>query len=571
MGLCICRDWILKKRDSVSSQRDLDNDHPRSTRDPQLESQLRRSLRIHRNAFRAMRSNAMLPEGDHVIDHLVLDTPNMIRTYLDFGTQLPPSMIRIHAFAETERGWIYVIKSMIKNIPIENPLGSAAILLLLDECPIPTKESVNKLTSRLNLKNSSIKSSKALIRHRNICVMLGSLAERLAGPNSIAILTPTVLKYLLSNLNTKNNPLIILFSLIALEKFAQTSENKLTIHKRIQSLPENPLLILEKWIDDPDYDRQQVGFCAQWSLDNIFIHEDRPFSYENVDRKNLNVLLNANDVSEYLKISPNGLIARCDSASFESVRCTFQVDEGIWYYEVTIITSGVMQIGFATKSSRFLNHEGHGIGDDEYSIAYDGCRQLIWHEAHPYQFKHGSWKQGDILGCLLDLVNLKIIFSLNGVAMPPVNHVFQNAVKGFFAGASLMSFQECIFNFGREPFKYPPSGINFKCFNDYANPTEEEKIIYPRFIILKNLHKSSLRDDCCTLCCENVADIMLLPCRHDGFCFKCANMLELCPMCRLCIDERVQQESAVAEEDDSNEAMNPEHNDTSTPIEQDLH
>ncbi|XP_053210577.1 RING finger and SPRY domain-containing protein 1-like isoform X2 [Panonychus citri] len=498
------------------------------------------------------------------------------------GTQLPPSMILIHSFAETERGWIYVIKSMIKNIPIENPLGSAAILLLLDECPLPTKESIIKLTSVLNLKNSSIKSNKTLTRHRNICVMLGSLAERLAGPNSIAILTPTVLKYLINNLNPKNHPLIILFSLIALEKFAQTSENKLTIHNKIQSLPDNPLLVLEKWTDDPNFDRQQVGFCAQWSLDNIFIQDDRPFAYENIDRKNLNVLLNSKDTSEYLKISPNGLIARCDSASFESVRCTFQADEGVWYYEVTLVTSGVMQIGFATKNSRFLNHEGHGIGDDEYSLAYDGCRQLIWHNAHPYQSKYGSWKQGDTIGCLLDLDNQRIIFSLNGVPKPPCTQVFQNATKGFFAAASLMSFQECIFNFGREPFKYPPIGVKFKCFNDHANPTEEEKIIYPRFLILRNLHKSSLREDCCTLCCENVADIMLLPCKHDGFCFTCANILEFCPMCRSDIQERVQQEivdSTIIDDkeekldepveiDDSNQKKLGLHNNTIMTLQQ---
>lgn len=48
--------------------------------------------------------------------------------------------------------------------------------------------------------------------------------------------------------------------------------------------------------------------------------------------------------------------ARCDASSFESVRCTFCVDAGVWYYEVTVITSGVMQIGWATRDSKFLNH-----------------------------------------------------------------------------------------------------------------------------------------------------------------------------------------------------------------------
>lgn len=38
------------------------------------------------------------------------------------------------------------------------------------------------------------------------------------------------------------------------------------------------------------------------------------------------------------------------------MRCTFQVDSGVWYYEVHIVTAGVMQIGWATKESNFLNH-----------------------------------------------------------------------------------------------------------------------------------------------------------------------------------------------------------------------
>ena len=29
---------------------------------------------------------------------------------------------------------------------------------------------------------------------------------------------------------------------------------------------------------------------------------------------------------------------------------------GVWYYEVILLTAGVMQIGWATKDSKFLNH-----------------------------------------------------------------------------------------------------------------------------------------------------------------------------------------------------------------------
>lgn len=46
----------------------------------------------------------------------------------------------------------------------------------------------------------------------------------------------------------------------------QTGENKLTIS---ESSISDRLVTLESWADDPEYLKRQVGFCAQWSLDNL--------------------------------------------------------------------------------------------------------------------------------------------------------------------------------------------------------------------------------------------------------------------------------------------------------------
>ena len=109
----------------------------------------------------------------------------------------------------------------------------------------------------------------------------------------------------------------------------------------------------------------------------------------------MKAILNDEDTSENLKISTNGLEARNDTLSFESVRSTCQVDEGAWFYEVTLLTHGIMQIGFAAKSSNFLSHRGCGIGDDQFSVGYDGCRNLIWYNAaHLPVKKKRTWKEG---------------------------------------------------------------------------------------------------------------------------------------------------------------------------------
>ena len=41
------------------------------------------------------------------------------------------------------------------------------------------------------------------------------------------------------------------------------------------------------------------------------------------------------------------------------------------------------------------SQEGYGIGDDEYSLAYDGCRQVIWYNALSEPHTQKCWKPGN--------------------------------------------------------------------------------------------------------------------------------------------------------------------------------
>ncbi|XP_050312307.1 RING finger and SPRY domain-containing protein 1-like [Anthonomus grandis grandis] len=486
--------------------------------------------------------NPFLKPNSAYIDQLILDTLGVIETLVDNETEPPSAMLQLHNIADYEDGWIQVVNSLIKVIPLADPLGPSVITLLLDDCPLPSKESIIKVVNQFKLSRETALADRSNpTRQRNTCVALGSIAEKLAGPRNMEILNEGVIDYLLTNLEPETNPNVILFSLIALEKFAQSSQNKASILKRLKRLQPSPILSLEAWKEETHYVKRQAGFCAQWILDNVFVVEDRTYSYQLANMENINAMLNTSDVSEYLKISPDGLEARCDAYSFESVRCTAQADSGVWYYEVLIITPGVMQIGWATKNSNFLNHEGYGIGDDRYSLSYDGCRRLIWYNAKSDAQKLPRWQPGDILGCLLDLENQQIIFSVNGVSLPPTVHVFSMAKHGFFAAASFMSFQQCRFNFGAEPFKYPPKGP-FSTFNQQGSLRAEEKVVLPRHLFLKQLRQQNIGEDSCTLCYDQKASVRLLPCRHEGFCTSCAELLAECPMCRspfsqLLIDE----------------------------------
>ena len=118
------------------------------------------------------------------------------------------------------------------------------------------------------------------------------------------------------------------------------------------------------------------------------------------------------------------------------------------YYEVTIETAGIAQIGWAaididnlalnkggqiiasmggSESRGFLpnSNSGDGVGDDAYSYGYDGCRGRIFHNGKESAYFIGSnvvdknefpcgWKKGDVIGFLYDFLNGLITFSVNG-------------------------------------------------------------------------------------------------------------------------------------------------------------
>ena len=72
------------------------------------------------------------------------------------------------------------------------------------------QESVLRISEIFNLSaKSSVKGRSNPTCQRNICVVLGCIAEKLAGPSRISILTPGTLNYLITNLVS----LLFIFSL----------------------------------------------------------------------------------------------------------------------------------------------------------------------------------------------------------------------------------------------------------------------------------------------------------------------------------------------------------------------
>ena len=87
---------------------------------------------------------------------------------------------------------------------------------------------------------------------------------------------------------------------------------------------------------------------------------------------------------------------------------------GKWYYEAILETAGCLQIGWADGS--FAGHchadRGDGCGDGPSSWAYDGWRRYRWHEkATEWGCR---WKEGDVIGCMVDMDQRVISYTLNG-------------------------------------------------------------------------------------------------------------------------------------------------------------
>jgi SPRY domain/UBA/TS-N domain len=87
---------------------------------------------------------------------------------------------------------------------------------------------------------------------------------------------------------------------------------------------------------------------------------------------------------------------------------------GKWYYEAILETAGCLQIGWADGS--FAGHchadRGDGCGDGPSSWAFDGWRRYRWHATAT---EWGCrWKEGDVVGCLVDMDKRVVSFTLNG-------------------------------------------------------------------------------------------------------------------------------------------------------------
>ncbi|OQS06935.1 hypothetical protein THRCLA_01051 [Thraustotheca clavata] len=142
--------------------------------------------------------------------------------------------------------------------------------------------------------------------------------------------------------------------------------------------------------------------------------------------------------------------------------------QGQWYYEVEVVTTGVMQLGWADSTFQADDEEGDGVGDHAASWAYDGNRQLKWNNGISATYGK-TWSAGDIVGCFLDADARVVQFSLNGELlgiafdeiMPPTEKS-DSSYGGFFPAFSLEENEQMRINIGDQPFVFFPKQKEFE-------------------------------------------------------------------------------------------------------------
>ena len=155
--------------------------------------------------------------------------------------------------------------------------------------------------------------------------------------------------------------------------------------------------------------------------------------------------------------------------SGSTVRSKYRCPKGgKGYYELEILeVDRAPQFGFASAAfERVPGATNNGVGDDRASWAVDGVRKIKWH-AETQAFEC-TWQAGDVVGLACDLVNMRMLVSLNGSFDPPNGVVFELASDdvqdGLFAAFTGKSGRmRC--NLGRaEPFRHAPPGDDFRAF-----------------------------------------------------------------------------------------------------------
>uniref|UniRef100_A0ABM5FAI2 Ryanodine receptor 3 n=1 Tax=Pogona vitticeps TaxID=103695 RepID=A0ABM5FAI2_9SAUR len=97
-----------------------------------------------------------------------------------------------------------------------------------------------------------------------------------------------------------------------------------------------------------------------------------------------------------------------DKIRFFRVERSYAVKTGKWYFEFEAVTGGDMRVGWARPGCR----PDVELGADDQAFVFEGSKGQRWHQGSGFFGR--TWQPGDVVGCMINLGDKSMIFTLNG-------------------------------------------------------------------------------------------------------------------------------------------------------------
>ncbi|XP_017877954.1 ATP-dependent RNA helicase Ddx1 [Ceratina calcarata] len=156
------------------------------------------------------------------------------------------------------------------------------------------------------------------------------------------------------------------------------------------------------------------------------------------------------DRGRALAVTPDGL--RCQSREQKEWHGC-RANKGIqgkekYFFEAIVTDEGLCRVGWSTSQAVL------DLGTDKFGFGFGGTGKKS--NAKQFDSYGEAFGMHDVIGCLLDLSKGEIRFTKNGVDLGVAFTLNAQQKSQTFYPAVVLKNAEMSFNFGAQPFKYPP-------------------------------------------------------------------------------------------------------------------